>query len=93
MQRDAGNAAVAYPNTVVVAVSSQGRENPFHVRLRPNAQNGLKGVSFVKCEQIFTVSKERLGSKLGSLRAEEMRSVSEAIRLNLALEDDSPLLH
>lgn len=94
VQRDAGNAAATYPNTVVVAVSSQGRDLPFHVRIRPNPQNGLKGTSFVKCEQIFTVSKERLGARLGSLRPEEVRNVNDAIRLNLALEDDSaPLLH
>ena len=93
VQRDAGNAAVGYPNTVVVAVSSQGRDIPFHVRVRPNAQNGLKNTSFVKCEQIFTLSKERLGAKLGTLRPEDMRSVNDAIRLNLALEEDSRLLH
>ena len=87
IQRDAGNAAPTYPNTVVVAVSSQGRDIPFHVRVRPTARNGLRGVSFVKCEQIFTVSKDRLGPRLGSLRPDEMRSVNDAIRLNLDLEE------
>lgn len=87
VQRDAGNLARAYPNTVVVAVSSQGHEIPLHVRVRPTRENGLKNVSFVKCEQVFTLSKERLGARLGRLRADEMRQVGEALRLNLGLDD------
>ncbi|MHB8872519.1 MAG: type II toxin-antitoxin system PemK/MazF family toxin [Myxococcaceae bacterium] len=86
VQRDAGNSASGYPNTVVVAVSSQGREIPLHVRLRPSRENGLRNTSFVKCEQIFTISKERLGSRLGRLRPDEMENVDQALRLNLALE-------
>ena len=87
VQRDAGNRAQGYPNTVVVAVSSQGHEIPLHVRVRPTRENGLKNLSFVKCEQIFTIAKERLGARLGRLRAEELRQVGEALRLNLALDD------
>jgi mRNA interferase MazF len=86
VQRDAGNQARGYPNTVVVAVSSQGHEIPLHVRVRPTRENGLKNVSFVKCEQIFTLSKERLGQRLGRLRGDELRQVGEALRLNLALD-------
>jgi mRNA interferase MazF len=94
VQRDAGNLAESYPNTVVVAVSSQGHEIPFHVRVRPTRQNGLKNASFVKCEQIFTIAKERVGARLGSLRPDEMEQVNEALRLNLALDDDlEHLLH
>jgi mRNA interferase MazF len=88
VQRDAGNRAATYPNTVVVAVSSQGHEIPLHVRIRPTRENGLKNVSFVKCEQIFTISKDRLGARLGRLRADELAQVGEALRLNLALDED-----
>lgn len=88
VQRDAGNSAATYPNTVVVAVSSQGHEIPFHVRLRPNRENGLKNLSFVKCEQIFTISKERLGARVGRLGSEDLRRVEDGLRLNLALEGD-----
>lgn len=92
VQRDAGNLARGYPNTVVVAVSSQGHEIPLHVRVRPTRENGLRNVSFVKCEQVFTISKERLGARLGRLRADELREVGVALRLNLGLDDaDGPL--
>lgn len=90
VQRDAGNLATGYPNTAVVAVSSQGHEIPLHVRLRPTRENGLRNVSFVKCEQIFTIGKERLGARLGTLRPDEMAKVNEALRLNLDLEDAAP---
>lgn len=88
VQRDAGNQALTYPNTVVVAVSSQGHDIPLHVRLRPTRENGLKNVSWVKCEQVFTIAKERLGARLGRLRAEELRAVGEALRLNLGLDEE-----
>lgn len=91
IQRDAGNVSPSYPNTVVLAVSSQGLEIPFHVRLRPNRENGLRNVSFVKCEQIFTIAKERLGPRIGRLTEEELRRVEHGITLNLGLESVDPL--
>ncbi len=87
VQRDAGNLAQTYPNTVVVAVSSQGHEIPLHVRVRPSKTNGLKNISWVKCEQVFTIAKDRLGQRIGALTADEMRNVEIALRLNLALEN------
>jgi mRNA interferase MazF len=94
VQRDSGNTAASYPNTVVVAVSSQGREIPLHVRIRPTRENGLRNASYVKCEQIFTVAKERLGARIGRLRADEMQKVDEALRMNLALDErPAALLH
>lgn len=86
VQRDAGNLSETYPNTIVAAVSRHGREIPLHVRIRQTRQNGLRAPSFVKCEQIFTVSKPRLGPRLGRLRPEEMSAVDRALRLSLALD-------
>jgi mRNA interferase MazF len=85
VQRDAGNLAPTYPNTVVVTVSSQGHEIPLHVQLRPTRENGLKNPSWVKCEQLFTVSKERLRGRIGRVTAAELQEVERAIALNLDL--------
>ena len=85
VQADAGNQAPTYPNTIVVAIGSQGHEIPLHVRLRPSKQNDLRNTSFVKCEQVFTVSKERLGARMGALRPEEMLAVDQALRTSLGL--------
>lgn len=88
VQRDAGNLSPTYPNTVVVAVSRQGHEIPFHVRIRPTRENGLRSVSYAKCEQVLTIAKARLGLRIGRLSEGELSQVSEAIRLDLALDDD-----
>ncbi|MEW6367350.1 MAG: type II toxin-antitoxin system PemK/MazF family toxin [Acidobacteriota bacterium] len=86
VQNDHGNHTESYPNTIVVAVSSKGRNIPFHVRIVPSAQNGLKTESHVKCEQILTVSKARIvGRAWGRLTNEEMAEVEEAIRLSLGM--------
>jgi mRNA interferase MazF len=84
VQRDAGNQSATYPNTIVAAISTSGR--PLHVRIRPSATNGLKADSYVKCEQLTTISKTRLvGEPWGRLSDAEMAQVDEALKLSLSL--------
>ena len=49
----------------------------------PNSFNGLTEASFVKCEQVLTVSKERLVRKLGVIKEDELQLVNRSIRLVL----------
>ena len=60
LQNDTGNQNPRYPNTVVLAMSTQGKPIPFHIQIVPNAQNGLREVTYVKCEQVLTIAKARL---------------------------------
>lgn len=85
VQTDPANHNPRYPNNIVVAVSTKGREVPSHVRVEPSKTNGLSATSFVKCEQLLTTSKERLHKRLGRLSRDEMREVDKALRLVLAL--------
>jgi len=85
IQTDAANSNPNYPNTIVLAVSTKGKVVPFHVALKPNRRNGLDEASFVKCEQILTVAKERLVKKMGSIDEGELQQISRAIRLVLEL--------
>ncbi len=86
VQNDAGNRSERFPNTIVVAVSTKGRAIPFHVPLEPTPENGLSEVSFVKCEQLFTISKDRLrGAAWGRITDEQLAEVTEAIKLSLGL--------
>ncbi len=87
IQNDAGNRSPRYPNTVILAVSKKGRPIPFHVRLEPTERNGLSATSYIKCEQILTISKSRLhGTKrLGRLTGAEIRQVETAIKRSLQL--------
>lgn len=88
IQTDAGNMNPDYPNTIVLGISTKGREIPFHIKIEPSINNGLKSVSFVKCEQIFTISKERLVEKIGLLDPQYAEKVEMAIKLVLGLESE-----
>lgn len=87
LQNDPGNQNARYPNTVVLAMSTKGRPIPFHVEITPNPENGLREVTYVKCEQVLTITKSRLRGRgpLGRITAAEMRRVEIAVKLSLAL--------
>jgi mRNA interferase MazF len=85
IQTDAANSNPNYPNTIVLAVSTKGKAVPFHVALKPDNINGLAEASFVKCEQVLTVAKERLVKKLGVIEEGELQQISRAVRLVLEL--------
>ena len=80
VQIDDANRNPRYPNTIVAAISTRGREVTAHVHLRPSTGNRLTAPSFVKCEQILTISKERLERRIGVLDAPDLARVSAALR-------------
>ena len=87
VQNDAGNGSVHYPNTIIAAVSTKGKAVLFHVAIRKAARNGLKEDSFVKCEQVMTISKERLiGKPWGRIDAADLARVDQALKLSLGLK-------
>ncbi len=85
IQTDAANHNPHYPNTIVVTVGTRGRDVPFHVPLEACETSGLSRPSFVKCEQILTISKERLESRLGRVTPKELDQVAAGVRLVCAL--------
>lgn len=85
IQTDAANSNPHYPNTIVLAVSTKGKPVPFHITITPGNDNGLTEISFVKCEQVLTVAKERLVRKLGTIGKEELLLVKRAVGLVLEL--------
>lgn len=87
LQNDEGNKNPRYPNTVVLAMSTKGKPIPFHVRIAPQPENGLREVTYVKCEQVLTISKSRLHGlgPLGRVSSAEMQKVEVAVKLSLAL--------
>ena len=80
VQTAAANSNPRYPNTIVVAMSTKGRPVPFHVLIEPSDQNGLEETSFAKCEQVLTISKERLVNRLGHLDEDCLRLVVNSLR-------------
>lgn len=67
-------------DVIVVPVSSVLREAPTHVRLRAR-EGGLSRASVVKCEQITTLRRDRLGERPlgGQLAANRMLEIEKAI--------------
>src|SRR5579871_668909 len=86
VQNDPFNANPNFPNTVVVTVSKSGRPIPTHIQVPQSDVNGLwEPVPYVKCEQLYTISKQRLGERKGRLTADELAKVDTALRRVLQL--------
>ncbi len=85
IQTDAANLNPKYPNTIVVAISTKGKSVPFHIVVEPSSANGLNKKSFIKTEQILTISKERFVKRIGMLEEKYLKQVEDAIKLVLDL--------
>lgn len=70
--------------TIVPLTSNVDRVFPFQVLLEP-AATGLGRDSKAQAEQVRSVAVERLVRQVGSLPAESMSRLDEALRLHLAL--------
>ena len=73
--------------TIVAPITSTVRLplNPVHVLLAPGLSTGLLVTSMAVFNQIRAVDRVRLIKRLGSLDAETMERVDEAIRISLGL--------
>lgn len=85
IQNDRGNASLTYPLTIVASMSRTERELPLHVRIAPNAENGLTDYTDVKCEQVMTIEKSRLLRRRGSISSDELARVDTALKVSLHL--------
>ena len=80
IQANQGSANPNYSLTIVAAISTQGRPIITHIPIEPSSTNGLSSVSYVKCEQIQTVSKARLIQRIGLLEPEIPTQVEMALK-------------
>jgi mRNA interferase MazF len=85
IQTDAANLNPRYPNTIVVAISTKGLPVATHVQIEAGNETGLRETSYIKGEQILTISKERLEEYLGQISPDILRRVERAVKLTLAL--------
>ena len=69
---------------VVIPITSKRKGLPLHVPLEP-PEGGLKHQSYIKCEDVRSVSKERLGRRVGSVSHHTLTAVEERLRLLLGL--------
>ncbi|MFH0730453.1 MAG: type II toxin-antitoxin system PemK/MazF family toxin [Pseudomonadota bacterium] len=82
IQNDIGNEKAT--TTIVAAISTSLKIYPMNVLIDP-PEGGLDRPCIVRTSQILTVSKDRLGKRLGQLRPDTMDSVNQALKLSLDL--------
>ena len=59
----------------MLTLSTKGLSVTTHIQLEPDCNNGLKETSWVKCEQILTISKDRLTTLVGSVTAADLQRI------------------
>ena len=69
---------------VVVPVTSKWKGIPWHVGVRPG-EGGLRTESYIMCEAIRCVAKERLAKRLGHVTPETILEVEKRLRILLEL--------
>jgi mRNA interferase MazF len=69
---------------VVLPVTSKDKGIPFHVPV-DISEGGLLKRSYIKCEDVRSISKDRLSKRLGSVSPKTMTAVEDRIRILLNL--------
>ena len=69
---------------VVVPLTTRAKGIPWHVPVEP-PEGGLEQKSFIKCEDVRSVAKERLTRRLGMVSAETLVAVEDRLRILLGL--------
>jgi mRNA interferase MazF len=69
---------------VVIPITSKSKSIPFHVSVKP-PEGGLKLESFIKCEDVRSISKHRLANRLGAITPRTMTAVEDRVRILLGL--------
>ena len=83
LSADAFNAGPA-ELVVVLPLTSKAKGIPFHVEIRP-PEGGISDTSYIKCEDIRSISKERLRDRLGAVSVDTLSQVEDRLRILLNL--------
>ena len=69
---------------VVLPITTREKGIPLHVPVDP-PEGGLSERSFIKCEEVRCISKERLVEYIGDMAASTLEEVSDYVRILLDL--------
>lgn len=69
---------------VVLPITSRRKGIPLHIPIA-SAEAGLRVDSYIKCEDIRSISKSRLSRRLGAVSAATMRQVETRLEMLLEL--------
>jgi len=69
---------------ILIPITSRDKKIPFHVKINP-PEGGLREISFIKCEDIRSVSKERLIKFSGRISNNIFLLIEDRLRILLNL--------
>ncbi len=69
---------------IVVPLTSHFKRIPYHVAVSP-PEAGLKVESYIKCENVRSIARERLETCWGTVSAETLAEVEDRLRLLMGL--------
>lgn len=69
---------------VILPVTSKEKGIPFHLMIDPS-ESGLSKKSFIKCEDIRSIAKERLLKRVGGIYPRTLADVEDRLRILLDL--------
>lgn len=69
---------------VIIPITTKAKSIPFHVEVRP-PEGGLDHPSFIKCEDIRSIAKERLVERIGRIGEATLAEVEDRLRILLYL--------
>lgn len=68
---------------VILPLTTKNKNIPLHERIDP-PDGGLTEVSYVKCEDIRSVSQQRLLSRIGRVQKERLKAIEEKVKILLS---------
>ena len=71
---------VEFPFIIVVPLTTTYRCLPFHIEVEATGLNGLSQTSFVQCELIRSVNRNRLIHRLGTLEPDLCHQVATVVK-------------
>ncbi len=69
---------------VTLPITSKEKGIPFHLKIEVN-ESGLSKKSFIKCEDIRSIAKERLLKRVGKISPKTLTDVEDRLRILLNL--------
>jgi mRNA interferase MazF len=69
---------------IALTITSKAKGVPWHIEIKP-PEGGIDTVSFIMCEAIRTISKERLLEYWGKVSPSTIKEVDDRVKVLLAL--------
>lgn len=68
---------------VILPLTTKNKNIPLHERIDP-PDGGLKEISYVKCEDIRSVSQQRFLARIGRVQKERLKAIEEKVKILLS---------